>query len=320
MLPRMTWGILPAGDQTMRVIFALMATICVSLFPLRAHAAQQSDCRGSHVEYVVCIDKALSSLERVLGQLSAQSVETLTGKDKSAFLQDQARWRGRLASHCSLPQGGDLFRAVFADTALQARPCLVESYRREILKIGKIGSLPPLTLNVPPSELEKTNTYFAVAASFSSRGEAEFALARFASQFPFQGFALFPPYRKDGAWRIMLASYANENLAKRATLFADAVGISSFAEVWSIPEPWSETAGWVPVAVKQRNISFRVPDSTFASPTAAPEIDRTKAAREVTRCYRENAQGKNKITIDQMHACSGFWVTPRALLRCALGE
>jgi hypothetical protein len=55
-----------------------------------------------------------------------------------------------------------------------------------------------------------------------------------------------------------------------------------------------------------------------ATPTRAVVPDNTALADKVSNCYFAAAGRASTITIQQMHDCSGVWVTPRALLQCLL--
>jgi hypothetical protein len=54
----------------------------------------------------------------------------------------------------------------------------------------------------------------------------------------------------------------------------------------------------------------------LSTPTRAVVPSDSDIAQKVLACYR--AAGSKSPTIQQMHDCSGVWVTPRALLMCAL--
>ncbi|WP_157934760.1 hypothetical protein [Microvirga ossetica] len=43
-------------------------------------------------------------------------------------------------------------------------------------------------------------------------------------------------------------------------------------------------------------------------------------AGKIVGCFTDGVAGNKTMTITQMYDCSGFWVTPRALLTCSLGE
>jgi hypothetical protein len=59
--------------------------------------------------------------------------------------------------------------------------------------------------------------------------------------------------------------------------------------------------------------------SVFDRPAYAKAADEGAIAEKVMQCFKDGIRGDKKITIKQMQTCSGYWVTPRALLQCAMG-
>jgi hypothetical protein len=98
-------------------------------------------------------------------------------------------------------------------------------------------------------------------------------------------------------------------------------------EVGTIPANWDKVFLWGEMAQSAKiedlrqasvpggtRLSFRIAGSR-PRPMDQTEVD--PASVKVLSCYKNGAVGSKRITIEQMHDCSGLWVTPRALLNCA---
>jgi hypothetical protein len=62
-------------------------------------------------------------------------------------------------------------------------------------------------------------------------------------------------------------------------------------------------------------ITLAVTFVAFSALAAPPPTD-SDIRRAIVSCYR--ASGPHSPTIQQMHDCAGFWITPRALLQCVM--
>jgi hypothetical protein len=60
-------------------------------------------------------------------------------------------------------------------------------------------------------------------------------------------------------------------------------------------------------------VLFAIPIQASAAASSADP-----APHKIVNCYNASAVGDKSVTIRQVYTCSGVWVTPRALMRCAL--
>ena len=189
------------------------------------------------------------------------------------------------------------------DVLLLRRPCLADLYIERIKSIGKDVSGPENRLQQRPDHVTTGNSHFVILSTFSSFTLARSELGRLSAEFPFESFAIYPPYRGNKEWAILFAAYVDKSRALGAFALAEALRMTSSPRYWPLPDVgWSDTA-WQPA------ITFH----------ASSQITSDSTAVKVLGCYRTSAAGGEHVTIQSMFDCAAVWVTPRALLRCALG-
>jgi len=85
---------------------------------------------------------------------------------------------------------------------------------------------------------------------------------------------------------------------------------------------------WLRITARTGSIQPKSRRATVPAGTAGTEIDDkakvrpnlTPIAIKIIDCYKTQVSGGKITTIRGVYECSGFWVTPRALLKCSLSE
>jgi hypothetical protein len=139
-----------------------------------------------------------------------------------------------------------------------------------------------------------------MVSSRDSLSKARDELSRLQSTFPYENFDLYPPYGDGTFWAVVIASYTDEESALEARRLAVASAIADDSFVWGLPKPLASAHDWRPLRQGE------------PEPLAG-------TARKIVSCYSSQVSGNRSTTIRALYECSGFWVTPRALLSCSLG-
>ena len=99
------------------------------------------------------------------------------------------------------------------ETVLHARVCLIHRYADRIKKLAENNGIAPNRLLGRQAELTINNIFFTVVAKRATYTEGGAELERISKEFPFESFALYPPYGDSKDWQIVFASYVNETTA-----------------------------------------------------------------------------------------------------------
>jgi uncharacterized protein YecT (DUF1311 family) len=304
----------------MRRIASVLAFALVFIGHASAHAA--TDCNGNlflpPVDVIVCSDPDLFMLDREISALYSSAYGVQTGPKRGELVREQQAWMNNRAEACRIPP---VELGVSVQQALSARPCLINNHRDRVKKLASSHGARVERLNAKPARLTPQNAYFAIVTRWATFLGASEDLDRLSIEFPYETFALFPPYGDSLPWVVVFASYTDEKRAGDARDVVRALGISNGPTLWRIPDPLATATAWVPLEVKRAADSPPVasPPRTAAHPpneAESPEVARNAA--KVLSCYKGAAAGDKQVTIRQMFECSGFWVTPRALLTCGL--
>jgi uncharacterized protein len=114
-------------------IAALAAVWLVAGLPSAVRAQASFDCSraATPVEHMICADPQLTELDGEMGRRYFDRRAALRGQERQDMLDEQVQWLDSRAKRCQLPPSGP----IGADQALQARPCLVDAYRRRIAQL-----------------------------------------------------------------------------------------------------------------------------------------------------------------------------------------
>lgn len=291
---------------------AVLCAIAASPLAFVGAKAAPSACGGfwTPVLVIVCNDVDLQVLDDELQALFSKAVGEKIGNERIAFVGDQTSWQKNRQAKCQVPA------VPLAVSALHSRACLVNLYKERIKKIGGHSSVPSERLVERPRNVEAQHSFFVIALSRSTLAAVESEFAQLTSEFPFESFALYPPFADRKQWTIVLASYLNHAQAVETRNLATALGIATEPIVWQPPN-LSLTDEWTPLLVHHASSNTTAKPAAQNKPSKVSEA-RSAASAKVIACYNAGVVGGKSITIQQMFDCSGVWVTHRALLRCAV--
>jgi len=247
------------------------------------------------MDIFICRDAQIGALDRELDALHTNSLEGLQGLERQKLVAQQRTWQNSRSSKCDIPDA-----LIINETLLQKRPCLVELYIERIKFVGQNASIPESRLH---DRYSAANSHFVVLSAFSSFALARSELGRLSAEFPFQSFAIYPPYRGDKEWKVVFAAHVEKGRAQAILTLAQGLRMAVSPYLWSVSEQIASEPPWQPA------VTFH----------ASSQITHDSIASKVLGCYRSAAAGGKQVTIQAMFDCAAVWVTPRALLRCALG-
>ncbi|MDU6488945.1 hypothetical protein [Bradyrhizobium sp.] len=299
----------------MRAMYFLCAfLLAISIFNNPA-SAQSCDGLMRPIAMFSCFDAEIAALKEEESRLYAAQLDDLSGPERSALVREHNRWAGSLEAKCAIPDMGFLL----PKDALVARSCLMDQYRDRFAKLATTKTATLSRLNDHPQQVVATKSYFTIVASGTTEPDARTHFERLRSSFPFESFALYPPNSEQYNWTIVLASYVSHARATQSAALARALAITLTPVVWRMPDH-VDLSGWMPVASGPLDApDVRQPDRKAVGPNRRP-LDQVATAKKVLTCYNERASNNRLVTVEQMFLCSGVWITPKALLRCALGQ
>lgn len=89
-------------------------------------------------------------------------------------------------------------------------------------------------INAPPPVITAQNRYFVIVAS-PTQNEAEQVLSNFRTRFRELDFALYPPYKGNPHYAVMLATWVSEDQAKQALRRGLERGLPHDSYIWRCP-------------------------------------------------------------------------------------
>jgi hypothetical protein len=268
-----------------------------------SHGAPSESCGYTFLtmmDVYICRDPQIGALDRELDILNADALVGITAAERQSVEKARSLWSASRFEKCGISTGG----FVWDEQLLTRRPCLVDLYVERIKSVGtEFAGRAENRLLHRPNQVTTANSHFVVLSTFPSFPLARSELGRLTAEFPFESFAIYPPYRDDKQWKVVFAAYMNQSDALAALALAEGLRITSSPKYWSLPNPAASDPTWQPA------ITFY----------ASSQITRDSTASKVLGCYQASAAGGKRVTIQTMFDCAAVWVTPRALLRCALG-
>ncbi|MCP3392015.1 hypothetical protein NLM27_24790 [Bradyrhizobium sp. CCGB12] len=294
--------------------FICIFLVAISIFGKSA-SAQSCDGLMRPIAMFSCFDAEIAALKEEESRLYAAQLESLAGPERSSLTREHNRWAGGLEAKCAIPDIGFLL----PKDALVARSCLLDQYRDRFAQLTTVKTATLSRLNDRPQQMATARSYFTIVASSTTEPEARTQFERLRSSFPFEAFALYPPNTDQRNWTIVLASYVSHVRATQTAALARAIAITLTPAIWKIPDN-VDIGDWRPIAsgpLDEPNV--RQPDRKVAGPNRR-SLDQVATAKKVLSCYNERATNNETVTVEQMFYCSGVWLTPKALLRCALGQ
>jgi hypothetical protein len=132
-----------------------------------------------------------------------------------------------------------------------------------------------------------------------------------------------------------LVSTLDINIRERAAKFSSASGIlpkDTFVVVEDLKKVSFEGRGtqvWMRISMPPQRIKTQInpeialrtspPDRPTVSEDAAEPQQLGAIAKKIVDCYAMQVSGNKVTSVQHVYECSGFWVTPRALIACSLG-
>jgi hypothetical protein len=156
---------------------------------------------------MICNDRELAALDDEVHALWRETSKILAAHEL-AELHSPRSWRRTVEKKCKLPSW------VNVPDALRVRPCVIDEYAAHIKKLANLSHPRKDRLQQRPTELSTKNIYFTLLVFRDTLGEAREEFGRLSADFPFEEFALYPPYDSSGRWTIVFSSYVD---AKRHT-------------------------------------------------------------------------------------------------------
>jgi hypothetical protein len=145
----------------------------------------------------------------------------------------------------------------------------------------------PALIGPTPGLVTSDAAHVVVLQRFPDMKAALQASARLEEQFPSLHLTIL---RNDPEYALIVANYVDVHAASEAVALAHRIGYSTVEDLVVTPGP----------------PSWKTAQDVLA--------ERTRIAEVVTRCYTKEL----KTTVEQMHSCSGLWITPTLLTQCVL--
>ena len=215
------WG------RRVRYLVALIAIIICCAQSNLALSASSINCQAfllPPVDIIVCKDPEVAALDAEMTEFYSKATASLNGPKRSTLVHDQEGWQSARADKCGIPNVGELYM----ETALHARVCLIHLYADRIKKLAENNGIAPNRLLGRQAQLTINNIFFTVVAKRATYTEGGAELERISKEFPFESFALYPPYGDSKDWQIVFASYVNETTAESARDLARALGVLGY--------------------------------------------------------------------------------------------
>ncbi|UYO50261.1 hypothetical protein KQX64_06715 [Rhodopseudomonas palustris] len=297
----------------MRAFFLIVVALQILSLSPQSATAQSCDGVVTPLAFFACFDDEVAALQKEEESLHQKDLASLTGGDRLAAAREQTAWTASLSARCDFDQL--ILGLLAAKDVMRGHRCLVEAYLSRIRKIVQSKHAIVSRIQDAPEKISLSTSFFTMVAARDDEPEASSELERIQQQYWFETFALFPPNQLQPRWTIAMAAYVSERQANDAARLAKTFAIAANPQVIRLPA--GSSPDWVPVWDRPPISGMRKADHAYAD---RPSINQSEVMQKVVGCYNKRVKSDKLITIEEMFDCSGFWVTPKALMRCSLRE